>query len=389
MRGWVRLGLGIALVSSAHAQVDLQKFRIDRVTLNFVTNKPSTNRCLLWFPYEAQTPITQFDDDGRPFAKVKLRARVRGKDCNVSFRPQEAMKLVKQEENDLFFEVTVTPPSTIIEFNGFFNGPDFRDQLVFTAVSDSLEEIDFFTFFKKSKVFFETRWATLSTTNPEFTSKTHLLPVFGGKIGVPFPWIDRLIADFSMFQNLGNATPNKFVGVQYSEFAFGLTYLWSGKEDWGRPQIAPTVDFRGRNVYQTFVSQSKLAGRKPYLIGQLTVPGAGIEASWFPGGLWKPWEHWMSRVGIDGSYRQYFLGRIQPQGYDSLVNVGANTWEVGLQYRLTRKWAVGLGYSRQTESFDYPAPDPTDDSTPIHEKMSNIYLRLLLVPYIVEEENRL
>ncbi len=219
----------------ATAQVDLQKETIDSVILKFVTNKPSTNRCLLWFPFDtSKKPVTEFDENGMAFTRVKLKARVRGKDCNVSFRPQEAMKLVKTEENDLYFEVTVRPPTTVIDFNGFFGGPDFRDQLIFEATSESLEEIDFFTFFKKSKVYFEGRYANFSTNanslDPAKHAKMTLLPVFGGKIGVPFPWIDKLIFDFSMFQNLGNLRPDNDLVAQYSEFSFGSFFARFGKK---------------------------------------------------------------------------------------------------------------------------------------------------------------
>lgn len=377
--------LALTAANFAHAQVDVQKFRIDKVILKFVTNKPSTNRCLLWFPFDStKTPITEFDEDGSPFARVQLHARVRGKDCNVSFRPQEAMKLVKQEQNDLYFEVTVRPPITVIDFNGFFNGPDFRDQLIFETVSESLEEIDFFTFFKKSKVYFESRYATTSSTSGLLASNVHILPVFGGKIGVPFPWIDRLIFDFSMYQNLGNLKPNPDVRFQYSEFAFGMNYVWSGKESWGRPQAVPALEYRGRNSYQTYVSSNVSASgaKKPFYIGALTVPGVGADLGWFPGGAFYPWEHWLSRVGIDLTYRYYIGGKIALGTH--VAPIASNFWDIGMQYRLTRKWAIGGGYSKFSQSFDIKKLFPDAESARLKEPMTNYYVRLILVPYIVE-----
>lgn len=367
------------------AQVDLQKNSIDSVVLKFVTNRPSTNRCLLWFPFDSnKKPVTEFDENGLPYARVRLQARVRGKDCNVSFRPQESMKLLKTVGNDMFFEVIVRPPTTVIDFNGFFNGPDFRDQLIFEAASDSLEEIDFFTFFRKSKVYFETRYASFTTNNmPQGKIlDVHMTPVFGGKIGVPVPWIDKLIVDFSMFQNLGNVTANKDIGLQYSEFSFGLNYLWSGKETWGRPQVIPSVEYRGRNLYQTFVNSTIYPNGKPYLVGQVNSPRVGLDMSWFPGGAFYSWEKWMSRIGLDVSLR-YAVGAKIPltastTGRVTAASLKSLMYDVGFQYRLTRKWALGAGYSKTNNSFTYLSGKPSKENN------TNYYVRLLLVPYIVE-----
>jgi hypothetical protein len=379
--------LSLRVATPALAQVDLQKYEIYKLVLKYVTDKPSTNRCLLWFPFkDVYSPVTEFDEDGRPFTRAQLRARVRGKDCNVSYKPQEMMRLVKQEKNDLYFEVIVRPPVTVIEFNGFYNGPDFRDQLIFEAQSDALAELDFFTFFRKSKVFFEARDARLTTTNTKiFDGTVNLAPVFGGKIGVPFPWVPGLVADFSMFQNLGNLTPNKDIRAQYSEYSFGLSYLWSGREVWGRPQIQGGFDFRGRNLYQTYFTQTS----KPLLIGSAIMPGIGLETSWFPGGSFLPWEDSLSRWGFELAYKYSFLGKI-PVSKDGAIlyrPLQASILEMGLQFRLSRKWSIGGGYSIISQSMQYPRETvEAGQALDFHvkESLKNYYIRLVLTPYIVE-----
>ena len=363
-------GLGLVLCFQATAQVNVQKYKISRLSFQFRSNNNTNTRCLFWFPLEAdEQPRVRYTDQGEPFLKVQVRARVTG-ECALKLSPPEtivASKDVDDADPDIrFFDVVVNPLLATAQVVG----PNFKDELIFEAPIERLESIGFFNFFSKSKLFFESRYSTLKTSNPRFPdTKANVFPVVGGAISVPFPWVPSLFAGYSMYQSLGNLVASDSVNVQLSEFTFDLRYQWRGPESWGRPAIVPLViDYRGRNLYQPGLSDAD----RPFVIGSFAMIGFGAEASWYFGALMAPWTSWVSRLGVDAATRFYVGGKISGRKTTAMIFDG------GLSYRLGSKWAVGAGYNLTTQRTDFPELA----AGYVSEPMSSFFLRLQLVPHL-------
>jgi hypothetical protein len=198
-----------------------------------------------------------------------------------------------------------------------------------------------------------------------------MVPIFGGSIAVPFPWIRNVFFGYSMFQNLGNFSSSKPLAVQYSEFAFDTRYMWTGSERSGRPLVALVGDYRGRNVYQT-------SGPKEFVIGSAAMFGFGTDLSWYAGALFDPNFHQgISRVGLESACRFYFGGKLNGYAYTS------NLFEFGASYRVGHRWALGTGISFMNQQVAIGGATGT-----VKESSRNYYLRLTYVPYKKEEGAR-
>jgi len=244
-------------------------------------------------------------------------------------------------------------------------GPNFRDQLVFEAPVKRLEGKGFFDFFARSEVHFETRLTTFSTTNPAFADETaRVFPVFGGNIGVPFPYVPGLILGFAMYQNLGNFVASENLAIQFSEVAFELKYQFRGPESQGRWSVLPVLDFRSRNIFQT-------SDERPFIVGSASVPGAGLDLRWFPWAAFSSERSFGSRLGLEGGVRYYPFAKLDNRPFKALI------WDALLQYRLSDKWALGAGYSSLSQSVDF-----SEEGLPkITEEAKGFMLRLSLVPF--------
>ncbi len=358
--------------SVANSQTQIQKYQVEKVSFQYKTNYKGDDRCLKWFPLSPKEKYPlQYDEKGEPYLMVSLKARVEG-DCAVNFEPAELVQESPSlNPNHLSFTVRVVPPVTLIKVEG----PNFKDDLVIEAPLKKFEDLGFFTFFSKSHVHFETRYSQLITDNPEAVSnsavlngKIPLIPVFGGFLALPFPYIPGVFAGFGMYQSLGNFLNQGTVPIQMSEIAFDLRYSWTGQESWGRPTFALVGDYRGKNLYQRALSESD----KPFLSGAITLAGFGTDISWFFGGVMAPWESFWSRFGTRVAWRLYLpynLGGTQVSG---------NLIDVCLDYRISDKWAVGLGYSRAGTSLI----SPLLENATINESMTSYFFRLSLVPFI-------
>ena len=358
----------------ALAQINAQKFSIKSFGFQYRSTNTSQNRCLFWYPLSKSfKPLISYTKHGDPYIKVRVRAQM-APDCAIDVSPKDSVRFTppKPGSNIAYFDVIVRPPVTVVRVDG----ATFKDELLFDAPTEKFEDINFFSFFRKSKVSFETRYAQLSTNNINFPGyKVPVFPVFGGNIGVPFPWINDLVLGFSMFQNLGNLRSKKSP-VQFSEFAFDLRYNFTGKESWGRPTLAPVVDYRGRNIYQT----GETSTNRPFVIGSLVLFGAGVDASWYFGGAIAGWDSPFSRIGLDVSTRYYFGGKISGQA------TAANLIDGALMYRVSKKWAIGGGYSVTTQSATFASATTGGSAIKVTEKISNAFFRLSLIPYLEESK---
>jgi len=213
--------------------------------------------------------------------------------------------------------------------------------------------------------------ATLSTDNTRNpTDPRKLFPVFGGSLVFPLPWVSSILLGYSMFQNLGNLSGAQDNPLQYSEFSFDGRYTYWGPKRWGSPYASIVGEYRGRTVYQLAQTQ------RSFVIGSTATPGFGLELGGFPGILKYPATHWATRVGLDFSWRQS-LGV-------SGLSYASSMWETVLSYRVTSKWALGLGYSKISQQSDFSlSEDPTVGV--LREGVSNLFLRLTLLP---QEEGR-
>ena len=365
----ISLLFALLLPEISRSQTHAQKYQVEKLSFQYRSNNNKKgSRCLYWYPLsESKDRPLEYNKAGQPFIRVQVRAKVNA-DCKVTAGPAPSIKVVPSSNDTLMlFDVVVKPPVSTFTVDG----PNFRDELVFDAPLTKFEEMSFFKFFKKSRVQFELRFASLKTDNPLFTDATvPMFPVFGGNIGVPFPFVNNLIMGYSMFQNLDNIKNSTPYKAQFSEFTFDLKYAFSGKEIWGRPYVAPVVDFRGRNIYQL----NSDAALRPFVIGSVAMPGFGVDASWFPVGAFKPFTNWAARIGIDLSYRMYTGGKISGRAFN------ASILDAGLNYRLGKKWALGGGYSKTTQSAAFPELS----TGKINESITNFFVRLILIPYLEE-----
>jgi len=328
----------------------------------------SKDRCLVWKPVTTMPRSLKYNQNDEPYFRITVEAETMG-NCPMTFSPAtDAVYTPPTKSNNIAtLEVTVRPPLTIIRAQG----PNFKDELVFDAPIEKIQDISFFDFFKKSNVNFDSRYTKISTNNPNFDNyTTQILPIFGGAITVPFPWLQEIQVGYSMYQNLGNLLGNTRP-VQYSEFSFDLRYVWLGPDSWGLPKITPLIDYRGRNIYQTINDASE----RPFIIGSLSLVGVGSEFAWFFGRTLAAESSFISKFGIHASGRYYFNGKISNQKSTSY------NWESALMYQLSEKWSLGAGYSRTHQTVELSAENAGGNPFTIQEKVSNIFLRLSLFPF--------
>lgn len=347
----------------ARAQTDLQKFALDQVSFQYRSdNDDPRRRCLVWYPLSSDRPSVQYDDNGSPFLVLRVKARSR-KNCSVKFSPANVITEVEDSEaanrGDRLFDVVVRPPVAAARADG----PDFHDDLIFEAPLRKFGDLSFFDFFRRSRVYFESRYASLSTdntVNPIAPQK--VFPVFGGSLSFPMPFVPFIFLGYSMFQNLGNFAGKQDNPVQYSEFSFDARLVWGGPRAWGSPYASLAGEYRGRSVYQ--LSEKN----RSFLIGASSLPGWSVEFGAYPGNLFVPGTHWVSRLGFDVALRGSLSAGAQ-QSYKSSLVEGA------LNYRFSPKWAVGVGYSKIAQEADFTSRGIGI----VHEGVSQVFLRLTLL----------
>jgi len=299
----------------------------------------------------------QFDNLRNPFLSVKLEAKLL-QNCRFKVSPSNVIQFGGIQDRVAEFNVTVRPPATIVRVEA----GGFQDELIIEAPLKKLDNIALFEFFRRTQVIFDLRYMNLSTDFTDPLTTVQMFPIFGGKISVPI-W-NNLLVGYSMYQNLTNLRGSDGLSVQYSEFAIELKYDFSLASSWGSPNISPVVDYRGRNVYQVATTRS-------FILGSTALPGGGIDFSWYFASLFSQRQQWYTRFGIDAGLR-YYGGRIANNPYKNLM------WEAVLNYRLARKWAVGVGYSAATRTADFDSIAAGERR--ISEPLTSFLFKVSLVP---------
>jgi hypothetical protein len=352
----------LCFANPVQAQIYVQKYQVEKVSFQYRSNNLEESRCLKWFPLRgAQKFPVQYTKTGEPYLSVTLRARVVG-ECPLQFENTGRIAEVPTDKPEQKrFEIKVTPPVSVITVEG----PDFIDELVVEAPLKEFEDIGFFTYFSRSQVDFDLKFASLATNNPSdtiLTKQVNLFPILSGFLTIPLPLVRSLYAGMGMSQNLGNFMPKGPVPTQFSEVVFDLRFAWSGRETSGRPSLALATQYIARNIYQTNASDDE----KTFLLTSATLFGGGIEGSYY---FWN--QDWGPRLGIFGDVF-YYLG-----GAGGTVR--SISYEGGMNYRINKKWAIGLGY--QGKSFSLPNTE-LDDGSRVTESQMAYFLRLSLVPFL-------
>jgi hypothetical protein len=129
------------------------------------------------------------------------------------------------------------------------------------------------------------------------------------------------------------------------------------------------AEFRNRNIFQTELNSN--SATRPFVIGSVAMPGFGADAAWFFMAPFFPWESPLSRIGFDASFRAYVGGKVSGAPYK------AYQYDVALNYRLSRKWAIGVGNGGVLQTADLTTGT-------VHENVNSYFVRLTLVPYLRE-----
>lgn len=359
--------LCLMISSEAWPRIYSQKFELKKLGFQFRSNNNSEKKCLSWFPVNPEdTQKLKFTKAGDPYLLVAMRAKVVSVPCVVKFVPETSVEETQSPvEGERTFLVRVTPPVTTV----LVEGPDFKDELIFDAPVEKFEGVGFFSFFGRTQVLFDTRFSQLTTNNPDFSDyKSNVFPVFGGSLGVPFPWYNDVIFSYSLYQSLGNWAAGSGIPVELNEFAFGLRYRWLGKESWGRPSLSVVGDYRGRTTFQPGVDEAD----RPFVVGSYAMLGFGTEVSWYFGATLADWDSPWSRLGIDFLSRHYLSGTIS--GRDTT----ASLYEGILMYRLGKKWSLGAGVSKGSVKTNFEEIEQGS----VTEGTLSYLVRFSLVPYI-------
>lgn len=344
--------------TDASAQVGVKRFYLDELSFEYVSK--SKNSCVKWLGLEDNRPSIKTDDKEAPYVIAEVRAEL-AEGCELVFSGIPKPKVKKSSDGATVFEVEVKPPVTI----AVAKGANTNEQLLFEAPIEGLQGLTFFNVFNRSRVHFDLSTVQFKTNKSDADpSKSWVLPVFGGGIVVPVPWIDWLYGGFSLYHNLGSWVTQDGLDTNFTEVTFELRYVWTGSAAIGSPFLSGVMEYRGRNIFQ-------LGTDRVYVIGGSSQYNIGFDASTNFGGLISSRDSFFGRMGLETEFR-YKLPSTAAGG-------AFNAWHtlVGLRYQLAPKWQLGLGYK-----YLYQSLDQTDQSLGqlIKETGNFVQLRLSLVP---------
>lgn len=333
--------------------MSLQRYYLESVGFEYQSQGETTKRCVQWRDLVDKNPIVQMED-GKPYVILELEARVEG-NCPLKFANGQALNFVADKGAIKVFRFKVSPPSVAYSISG----PGFSDQLIFEALVSQPEEVGFFKFLENSQTRFSVGYGTFKTNHDigdDALSTSKIFPIMAGQITVPFPWYSRLHLGFSLAQNLSNFVGNKDVQLQFSEFAFDLRFLLRdlfGRQDF----LALVSEVRGRNWYQ-------LGEEKPFVVRSSPGFGFGIDYdTWFGSSRWGM--NMSSRYGIRGATDAKLSGELR-------AGVSAN-------YKLSKKWALGLGYKWSRLGIDFTGTDQSAFGKVV-EQSNIVDVSLILIP---------
>jgi hypothetical protein len=360
------LGLG----APAIAQHGIQQKRISQFSMQIRSVKEGRKvTCLSWLPLTnaaAEARYLNINPRGEETVTVQFSVlfNTKPEQCKLVFANESVQKIAERSHHSgkTIFDYSVTFEAPVTVVRATTN--EIEEDLVFDAPIDVASDRGFFDFFYRSTVYFENRLAILSTDSPLTTIKSvPLLPVFGGKISTPLPYLNSWFGGYSLFQNLGAILPTQGVEVAYSEFVFDLTY----QRVLNRlgMQVGLGAELRGRNVYQ-------VENERPFLVGQVLRPGLSAKLDWFPS-FYSALGSTKFRFGLGLEYHYLNLSDVKTSG------IKQQTFELSLNYRVSKRgsFVVGLGYSKFLQSIFIPAV-VTDRR--INENTQNFFLRLILFP---------
>jgi len=361
--------MGLAIAFLSHAQTSIHRLQLSRVSYEYVNLTNNRDRCLTWGAVVDETPTLQYSRDGRPFAIVRVSAYVK-EPCRIRVDMSDRVEYESRGRGIVYFSFLTTPPaSTFVVQAG-----RSVDRILVDAPVRKLDDVGLFQYFKRSQIYFEARYASLSTDNTEKASrfrKESLFPITGGKINFPFPWLSNVMFGVEMHQNLGDFIRGRAnSGSSYNELAADLRYQFVAPEKWGRASLGLVVDYRGRNI----VSRSE---RSPISLNYAVSAGGGFDFQSFFPAVWASEGSYMRDIGLETFFRYYPAVRNSGPVYQPRMYGG------GVLYRLNNKWTVSFGVSRNTHTLNYAGTVFANRGI-VNESVTNYYFRLHLIPFLFE-----
>jgi hypothetical protein len=325
-----------------------------------VQSKPEgIKRCLEWKPLALGQDQVLTDDNGSPYVLVTLSAEAKA-GCKLKILDPSIVKQTGFSMRDLKFEVRVTPPATVARIQG----SDFEDMLLIDAPLEASDEVSFFDYFGQSLMTVDGGLVRASSNyNNGSQATAYLFPVLGAHADIPIP--SRLLRRFnlglSMRQNLGNYFFTQGSDVQLNEMALDIgTTFWSDI-DKAKPRTRVALEIRERNIFQSSTNSA-------FLIGSLIAPNLSVSSLWFPWSK-RPWQNRLSRFGFDAIARLGLSFKVQSNDILTYQFGG------GLNYKISRRLAVGAGYSRDLQSIKSVGETTTETG-------DFYFVRLSLLPIV-------
>ncbi len=352
----------------ANADMLSQKLFLEKLEIQYWTDNASTKRCLLWLPFQGakKSADVQINEQYEATLTTTIQATIKGK-CPVQFKPKSIVKEIptpaeegkKPDPNVKTYIVTILAPFTRLSVIG----SNFEDSILFEAPVRELQDYTFFSFLKRSNLYIDTRYMRATTDKVDSKLKTiHMMPVIGGNAAVPLPYLNFLMVGAQAYQSLGNTFSNSGTEIRFSDLSISLRASYLGSESMGRPQLGTFAEYRRYSVIQP-------AGTSSLAVTAFSPLGAGFEGRWFPMAIKKPWHNPWSRLGFNTLFRYH------PSKGAGLNTASGYTLENGLDYRLDRKWAAGVGYS-------YMKQNVISGKKSINEAFHSFFFRFTLIPFV-------
>ncbi len=372
MLKWLSALLSWCWVYNAHSQFVGQQYTIKGISYVYNTNNKG-KRCFEWQPFDQDVGNKKiFKKGGKRYILLELKAAIRpGQKCALKILTPQSLSQTGFDPKDLHFEMKVYPPAS----TAIVEGPGFKDEILIEAPLEKVSEKSFFSHFKFAQISLETRGGLLSTTNPATSQKNHpLFPVAGGHVWLPFPGSENWSLGFHAHQSLGNFLPSS-ARAQLTDTSYELAYSINPDINLGAPKFSFILAFRSRNIFQSSME-------RPFLIGAWSAPGLGFDFQWFPkarSGFYKKGARW----GYEAGVRATSLLKIKSRSFQ------AYDGNLGLSYRMSRKWTLSSGVGTLYQSLDYK----DQGANIVGETYNFVYVRLSFLPFVNnqnfqnEEEN--
>ncbi len=342
--------IGYGLCASAQAQLSIQRYYLESVGFEYVSQKASAKRCVQWRDLVDKNPVIEYEA-GKPYVMLELEARVEG-NCPLTFANGQSLNFSAGEGSIKVFRFKVSPPSVTF----LISGPGFSDQLFFEALASQPDQVGFFNFFENAQTRFDLGYGTFSTSNnqiPAGQRSSNVFPIMSGLITVPFPWYRRVQFGFSLSQNLSNVYPDKDIQFQFSEFAFDTRYVFGIKNN----SLSLVGEVRGRNWYQ-------LGDMRPFVVRSSPGVGFGMDYD-----AWLGTTKWgytiSSRYGFRSAADAKSLGELRA-GFS-------------VNYKFSHKWALGMGYRWTRLGVDFSESSNQPGLGKLYEQSHLINISLILI----------